>query len=361
MSKADVFYATQKLAWHRDRIGSIRNQDPVTPIEIQFILSDLCNQDCHFCAYRASAGLSSELFVERKGDEVNRNPNRMIPHDKAEEIIRDASTLGVRSIIFTGGGEPTVHPNHLELMALAQSLGIKTALNTNGVLLRDGWEEVYKRMTYIRISVDAGTPEEYASIRGSTKDTYAKVLDNIAKISRVCEPHTTVGVGYVVTPENYVNLLMGVCNLKKTGVGYVRLACMQSEDGKDAYSEDSWLGASEAASDVAEMLSTDEFSVVNLFDSVIGRRPDYPECHFQKVVLYIGGDLNIYRCCYTAYTELGRTSSLKDRSLIDWFEDDAVHEDYRAFDARSCATCPLNAKNEVLNYLAGEPAHVDFV
>ena len=82
------------------------------PAQVQLILSDLCNHDCSFCAYRLSGYTSNMNFADVDG---NKNPRRMIPTEKALEIVKDCSTLGVQGLQFTGGGEPTVHPDHLHL------------------------------------------------------------------------------------------------------------------------------------------------------------------------------------------------------------------------------------------------------
>ena len=122
-------YSQDKVLWHTDRIDAFRKGDTPKPIHVQLILSDLCNQDCHFCAYRMSAGFSTELF----GTAKTHNPNRKIPTSKAYEILEDCKELGVKAIQFTGGGEPTVHPAHGLLFQCAQDLGMATALVTNGI------------------------------------------------------------------------------------------------------------------------------------------------------------------------------------------------------------------------------------
>lgn len=353
-------YSTLKLAWHQERIAQFSNGGHVQPIELQLILSDLCNHDCYFCAYRASNGLSVEKFGEVKPDgTVEHNPKRMIPEAKALEILRDGREIGALSVIFTGGGEPTVHPQHMELFSSALDMGYDCALNTNGQVLRRGWEEVLPKFTYIRVSVDAANPAEYAAVRRVAPQVYGKVLGNIAKLVEAC-PDTTVGAGYVVTPENHVNLGEGLARLFETGVKYVRLAAMQSKDGVAAYPGDTWIKAVRAAAEQAALYGE---SVVNLVNAgLFGEPPDYDHCGYQHVTLYLGADLNVYRCCYTAYTDLGNGGSIKDRSLKEWWHDEERRKNYREFSARSCSHCPLDEKNRTINYLIDkQPVHINFV
>lgn len=353
-------YSTLKAAWHLDRIESLRAGRRIAPVELQLILSDLCNHDCHFCAYRASNGLSSERFVEVKDGVENRNPNRKIPTKKALEILSDAARAGVKSVIFTGGGEPTVHPDYLNIFEYALRLGLECSLNTNGVRFVSGWESVLPKFTYVRFSIDAGTAEEYAKVRGCPESHYAKALANMRDLrDQVVRQGTAcvVGAGYVVTPGNYRNLDVGISNIKATGAEYVRLAAMQSTEGEEAYLG-AWRMALEHGEKCQKLHETGDFRVYNLMSGVIGERPDYQFCGFQHFVLYVGANLECYRCCYTAYTDHGLVGSLKNQSLRQYLGE----RDLGNFDARSCEVCPLNEKNRVIEYLTQEdPLHINFV
>ena len=354
-------YSTLKAAWHLDRIEDMRMGRPTVPIELQLILSDLCNHDCHFCAYRASNGLSSERFVEYAEDGTrNHNPNRMIERGKAMEILDDAASAGVKSVIFTGGGEPSVHPEHMEIYAHALDLGLECSLNTNGVLFRKGWEDILPRFTYVRFSVDAGNSMEYASVRGCPPGHYKAMLSNLSALRDEVDKQGSacvVGTGYVVTPGNYKNLRHGINVLKDNGAHYVRIAAMQSTEDQNGY-EGRWMAARNVARVCAEELPDEGFAVYDLMDGVVGERPDYEFCGFQHLVIYVGANLEVYRCCYTAYTDHGLVGSLADMSFKDYLKDRPIEP----FDARSCRICPLNEKNRVISYMVDpSPKHINFV
>ena len=140
------------------------------PVQVQLIISDLCNQDCQFCTHRMSNGTASEQFAVNG----NHNPNRMIPTEKCLEILDDCEMLGVKAIQFTGGGEPTVHPEHIKIFDYAQRR-FKTGLITNGFYLKD--LAVYNRFDWIRVSLDAFTKETYQKIRDHSG--FDKVINNL--------------------------------------------------------------------------------------------------------------------------------------------------------------------------------------
>ncbi len=320
------------------------------PVHVQLILSDLCNQDCSFCAYRMSNGLSRELFVTAE----THNPNRKIETAKAEEIIRDCAALGVKAIQFTGGGEPTVHRDHERLFSLAQELGMQTALVTNGVRLKP--TAAFLGMTWVRVSVDAGTAETYAGIRGVSQDHWSKVWGNIAAFAY--EYTGTLGVGFVVTNDNWREIPQAAWLSKQSGVKNIRVGAVFSTDGERYYVDD--LSAiKETIAEAKDELDGDGFEVINLFGRRIGDlvdgHPTDPFCGYQHFTTYIGADLNVYRCCNTAYTKAGTIASLKNQRLTDVLP---IRDE---FDARGCRHCQFLGQNRAIASLIREPTHAAFV
>ena len=357
-------YSDLKAAWHLDKIEELRRGHQVVPAQVQLILSDLCNQDCHFCAYRASGGFSTEQFAGEHGE---KNPNRKISTAKAIEILDDCASLGVKAIQYTGGGEPTVHPDHLLLFEYAQNLGLETSLVTNGVLFRDGWQDVLPKMKWVRISIDAGNADEYARVRRVKPEFYEKALANITALAAEIEKQGTdclLGVGYVITRENWADAYEGVLRIRSTGAANVRLSAMFSTEGASYY-EGVYEGI-KAEIERIKTLATDDFSVVDLFgdriSDLVQHGPDYEFCGYQQFNCYIGGNLRVYRCCTTAYTKHGEVGNLTNQTFAKWFYSQEKQSAYASFDARTCKTCQFNGKNRVIAYLKDSgPLHVNFV
>ncbi len=357
-------YSDLKAAWHIDKLATLRRGGQIVPSQVQLIISDLCNHDCGFCSYRISNGFSAEQFADDAG---NRNPNRMIPVEKVEEILTDCAILDVRAVQFTGGGEPTVHPHHMRIFRYAHHLGLETALVTNGGLLRDGWRDVFPRMTWLRVSVDAADADQYAAIRRVGKSAYHVTLNNMQAIAgqlRDSKSPCLFGAGYVVTRDNFRGLADGIRRIRDTGVAYVRLSAMFSKDFVEYYRAVDPLIRDEIAR--SKQLETPTFKVLDLYSNRIEdlrqASPDYKFCGYQQFNTYIGGNLKVYRCCNTAYTLHGEVGDLREQSFIEWFTSQPKKSAYACFDARSCAVCQFNGKNWAINYLLDpSPEHIHFV
>jgi len=350
-------YSQLKSAWHPDRIEAFRAGQTPVPIHVQLILSDLCNQDCHFCAYRMSAGLSNELFV---GDsEVAKigtnNPIRQIPTEKALEIVADCGEMGVKAIQFTGGGEPTVHPQYLEIINAAQQLEIDTALVTNGLKLDPASPTIWA-LEWIRVSVDAGDEWMYAKVRRVPPAHWKKVWANIGRLAQ--NYGGVLGIGFVVTPQNYKGIVSAAHLAKEHGAQNMRVGAVFSADGLSYYG-DEVLAIRDAIAEAKAKVDERTFEVIDLFGRRLadldGGHPEDPECYYQYLTVYIGGDLNVYRCCNTAYTLAGKVGSLRDQR----FKDALLS--YMPFDARDCRYCQFRGQNKGLKALVEQPGHVNFV
>jgi MoaA/NifB/PqqE/SkfB family radical SAM enzyme len=305
-------YSQLKPLHHPERLEELRAGISPAPVHVQLILSDLCNQDCYFCAYRMSGGLSTELFATAK----THNPNRKIATGKALEIIGDCAEMGVKAIQFTGGGEPTVHKNCLDIIGHAQLLGLDTALVTNGIRL-DVDDPRTGRLKWLRISVDAGHVDTYCKVRRVTPAHWDKLWANIEALR---DFKGNFGAGFVVTNENYTEIPALAMRCTDFGVPYLRIGAVFSAQGLDYYDD---VNDIHHYIEAAREFESKTFKIVDLF----GRRladlenasPDFEFCGYQYFTTYIGADLNVYRCCNTAYISRGnalKTLPLAGRPLM---------------------------------------------
>jgi MoaA/NifB/PqqE/SkfB family radical SAM enzyme len=363
-------YTDLKAAWHTDKIAQLREGKQPTPAQVQLIISDLCNESCSFCAYRMEGYSSNQHFGEKGLDGfINNNPNRMIPYDKALEILDDMAALGIRAVQFTGGGEPTVHPRALDLFRHALDLRLECALVTNGTLFRDGWESVLPRFSWIRVSLDAGTADTYASMRRVKPSMFHRVLANLKSLNEAVDDQgtaCTVGTSFIVTKENYQEIGLAADLVKEAGTPSIRYSAIFTPELAEYYSATLREEATRRIRVAQNWVVADDFTVIDMFTDRLGDlrqgRPDYEFCGYQHFNVYIGGDLNVYRCCNTAYNDLGRVGSLKDQRFADYWYSEQKKQAYGEFDARACQHCAFNRQNRTINYMVQDkPLHISFV
>src|SRR5262245_34097060 len=228
-----------KIVHHPDRIAAMREGRQPAPLQVQIVLSDLCNQHCSFCSYRTPGYPSNELFphVDPATGAVEANPRRFLPTAKAFEVLDDCRDLGVKAIDFTGGGEPTLHPDHAALFDRTLALGLDLALVTNGTRLSERVLDLLAQAKFVRFSLDAGTPETYALVRKAPPTQFAVVTRHIGALAARQTPggDLQVGVNFVVTRDNWRELVLSARQVRDMGASYFRIAALASDDGERYY------------------------------------------------------------------------------------------------------------------------------
>jgi len=113
-------------------------------------VSTRCNLQCVHC-FRSAA--------------ENFKPSDMSFEDY-KEIVDNALSSGVKRLVLTGWGEPTVNPHVLEMIGYAKSKDLAVALNTNGARLAEIAEDLVRMgVDELYVSIDAVDVELYEEIR----------------------------------------------------------------------------------------------------------------------------------------------------------------------------------------------------
>ena len=193
--------------FHVDRLNKWLKGEAFFPIYLEVGLSGACNHRCVFCA------------LEYLGYE-ERYINTEIFKKRLEEMAR----CGVKSLMYAGEGEPLLHKDIEELIGFTKDCGIDVAVTTNGVLINNRiGKESLKALSWIRVSLNAATKENYARVHGTRQDDFDKVLKNLEQIvsmKRRYHYRCTIGVQLLMIPENYQETEALANILKEIGVDY---------------------------------------------------------------------------------------------------------------------------------------------
>lgn len=130
------FNPPSKLALHPQFAAYIAGER-VYPINVEISPSGICNATCNFCPF-ANTG---ELGAHR---------NVMLETGRLLLFLTECAALGVKSIAWTGGGEPSLHPDIAAIVEEVNSLGMNQGMFTNA-LARPKYNPA--RMDWIRITM----------------------------------------------------------------------------------------------------------------------------------------------------------------------------------------------------------------
>jgi hypothetical protein len=117
---ADKRLAPQsKLALHT-QFAEYMSGKRVYPINLEISPSGICQASCDFCFY-ANTG------------ELGHHRNVMLDTERAKFLLLECQELGIKSVSWTGGGEPTLHPHFEHLVETARYAGLEQGLFTNAL------------------------------------------------------------------------------------------------------------------------------------------------------------------------------------------------------------------------------------
>jgi len=153
----------------RPRIQQLIEKKRTTgPIVVEFDPTTACNFECPECI---NAGLLNKGQFK---------PSRAI------EMIEEFNKVGVRGVIFIGGGEPLAHKGMPEPIVRASELGMSVGLTTNGSLIDRYFLELAEHVAWTRVSVDAATQETFSTFRPShIPNSFSKIMRNMEVLAKI--------------------------------------------------------------------------------------------------------------------------------------------------------------------------------
>ncbi len=109
----------------------------IYPVNIEISCSGLCNASCDFCFF-ANTG------------ELGHHRNVMLETPRLMHLIGECFELKIKSISWTGGGEPSLHPDFAPIVSLTHSMGIEQGIFTNA-LAKPKYDA--SRMEWVRVTM----------------------------------------------------------------------------------------------------------------------------------------------------------------------------------------------------------------
>lgn len=349
-------YSPYKAVHHQDRLDQMRQGQQPNPLHVQIVVTNRCNHNCELCAYRSKSYNSSQLF----------DIHDEIPYEKVLEILDSCAAIDVKALQFTGGGEPLMHPRIDDIFGHVLESGMDFCLVSNGTLMTDRMKEMLSLAAWVRISMEAATPETYSRYRKAPKEHFDVACRNIGDLAKKKEG-MTLGVGFVINRANYHEIYQAAKMAKDLGADNFRISAAFQSDRLGHFIGFFDEAKGESARAVDE-LSDKDFTVFNMFNDRIGDmfigRQGYGYCPIKELQTYIGANQGVYVCCMWGYNRQGFIGSLKQATFHHLWKSKEKREWFRSHNPiRDCPVpCMYQGKNEFMNYcLKNSPRHVNFI
>jgi len=155
------------------------------PVNVTWEITRQCNLSCIHCL--SDAGRD-------KGEELT--------YDQCLHVIDQLSSHQVFQVNF-GGGEPFMRKDFLSILDACHRKDLVTCISTNGTFLDDEALDFLggKKMVYLQVSLDGGSPQTNDPIRG--RGSYDDVVEALDRLNSRKVPFS---INTVLTRMNYLEI-----------------------------------------------------------------------------------------------------------------------------------------------------------
>jgi MoaA/NifB/PqqE/SkfB family radical SAM enzyme len=354
-----------KMMYHPERITKFLQGERIPPLHIDVGLSKGCNIRCIYC------------FGTLQENKYKKGMKDYFPKKPLLKYMRDAGTIGVKSMGIIGEAEPTLNPYLYDAIDEGTKSGIDMALGTNGILFDSGKKgrKALENLKWIRFNISAASKEMYKTIHNS--DAFDTVIEKIKFCVKTKEENgfpVTIGLQSVLVPEDSGEMVPLAKLGKELGVDYfVIKQCGDSQSNvigtHNRYNEYQEIINNHLLGE-AELESTDKYNVIVKWGHIqTGYNFTFDHCVGMPFVLYSSGEGKLFGCGMffdRKYWDDFLLGDLTKESFIDIINSKRYEEVYERHKKIDCKTfcynsCRTNKVNEYIWNLTHRPPHVNFV
>lgn len=346
-----------KVLRHIDRIAAWDRGETPAPVTVEWDLSNRCVlgcRDCHFAHTHVRGPWAMKprtlpMAFEGTGD--------LADTGLVMRTLDDLHSAGVRSIVWSGGGEPTTHPDWLDIIKYAAMRGFEQGMYTCGGLLTAASSSALASMaSWVVVSLDTPDADTYAAEKGVPASRF---LSACSGLTALIGSKATVGASFLLHADNWQRADEMLTLGRHLGAHYVtfRPAIQTAQDRPGVPTGDrSWvlqaMPSLVALSNAADVeLDVDRFLAYAAWTD-----HGYSQCHGVQLNTTITPDGRVWLC--PQRRGVSALGDLRRESFTDIW---ARHPRTFTVDAGCRAMCRLHPVNETLAALRTPRAHEAFV
>ncbi len=346
---------SHKLMYHVKRVASWLEGNNISPIYMEISPSGTCNHRCIFCS------------VDFMGFKKN-----FLDKTVLMKTISDLADSGLNSIMFAGEGEPFLHKDLPEIIVHTKKAGIDVAITSNGVLLRkEIIDTIIDSVEWIKISINAGTKENYAKIHGTGLGDFEKVLANMAyavERKKVSKSRCALGLQILLIPENSHEVEELAKRARQIGVDYL-VVKPYTHHYRNKHTFDIRYEEFDRLEKNLKQYQSDKFKVI--FRARAMKKWDsgkhgYRECRALPFWSYLDSLGNIWGCSAHLLDERFLYGSIYENTFREIWEGEKRSTHLKLMETGfAIDTCKMNCRmdevNRYLDELLNLPEHVNFI
>lgn len=263
-----------------------------------------------------------------------------------------------------GLGEPTLHPNLVDMVQYSKTKGMYVYFNTNlstnclkllSRIVRSGLDE-------LRVSLSASSVHAYYAYTG--RDCYNRVVNNLSHLIslRQGEARPLLRIVFVLSKNNMNQLLPLIDLCDQIGIEQLSVQLMQNwgnSDCRDYRQEYDTRKLAYIRQAIDNLDNKIQITLPPLFDEASHRHPLHPgQCQWPVNALWITAAGMVTPCCNLHEPAIHCLGDVSKQSLLDIWHGSRLSKfrlRYHADEVSACRTCPMHhGAFKKYQYLHGE-------
>ena len=358
----DNLHSPLKILAQSEMIRKFANGEKIFPIHLRMGITNRCNMSCNYCNFHSP---NESFFYD------NFNYNDELSTHEIISFLRDFVKNGGKAVTFCGSGECTIHQGYIDICRQANLMGLKIGLITNGSMLHK--EElalcIAQTHTWVRIGMNAGTAKTFNKITHYEEDGFAKILKSIAFLQEnSIDSDFRVGVNFVITMENYMEMVLAATLAKDAKANYIRFE-PEFYTALGHLPIESSLEMIASLLDEAKNIANDIFQVsipkldrgkMTKTDEVEGK---FKKCHYSNFTTALGADGCIYPCPQVHLGSKYNMGNAIINGYDEWLKSGNAEKWHNVNHNREdlCKTCFYRPQNELLDLIFSKKIDLDKV
>ena len=197
------------------------------PFHVQIDLTNDCNNNCIGC------WCNSPLLEEKTLSSMEKR--QALPLGLVKDLLDELASMGTREIYYSGGGEPFIHPDIMEVLEYSKRKGFVCYVNTNFTLLdkKRLKKLINLGIDHLTVSIWAGTPKIYAATHpNKTEETFYQIKDNLKFLNQTKSSMPYVKLYNVIFKLNYQEIEEMIDFARETNSESVEFTVIDTIPGK---------------------------------------------------------------------------------------------------------------------------------
>jgi len=350
-----------KFFFYKDQVTELLNTGGLSsPITLDVDPTNVCNQNCCWCSFD---------YLHRQKDKLSREVLSKLIVDISEHKKKNG--WGVQSVIFTGGGEPTLNPHLEDFMRQCSIAGIKYGLYTNGTNISESLADtMLESGSFVRFSLEASNKELYNFLHKPVdQNAFDKVTNTIQYLTKKKKETgcgLTIGISFLVHPENYLDIVESVKRAKDFGANYFQVKPVIKKAYEKQDLDYQLVECVKDKYDEARSYTDKDFDVIiveqkldDIVDKNYGR--NYPECLGHYFSSTITADGNVFICTEHRGIDKYKIGNLNDQGFYDIWNSERRRFVIDSIDLNECQPgCKGHFRTLILEHIKAIK-HVDFI